>query len=396
MRLERGLAWGLAALCCLGCGGGGASAGGKKPAPGKKKGGGDPAAAAKVVTEVRDWWAEHQLDWKGLQAKVADARKRVKDKDGVAALEGILEEAKPFIQGALEGKVEEIGKNAFDPANAQYWEKYLGQYDALEKQLAEFEAEVAAANAPKIAEWRGKIVKRVFEEDVIKFVRSNRTEVEKVLAKLADWRGRVTKLGDAGQEFLTQIDSMETSTKELTGWMERKPPGHVNLLDAAHRGGWQKHGMVDFTFEGDELVVTGTGTEKKDFGLLLHNGYWWTDCEIEITFENQEKGFQLVARAHPPRSGDTQSLPAHVFEVGRTWSIFMKLAGETVQVGGDSEEKNSKFTGDPGGGIALYVGPGAKVKILKLEATPAGASKPAKPEKSGEDPEGPPPEGGGD
>ena len=373
MTLGRGITWGLAALLCLGCGGGGDGAGKKKSTGKKKKSGDGGAANAKLVTEVRDYWAAHELDWKGLQAKAAETKPKLgKDKDSVDAIEGILIEAKGFIEGALTGKIDNIGKTAFDPANAQYWEKYLGQFDDLEKQLANFDAEVAAASAPKIAEWRMKILKLNFDKDVIGFARNNRTEVDKVLANLAAWRDRMTKVGEMGKDFLAQIDSIETSTKELTGWMARTPPGPVNLLDPSMAGGWKKHGLVDFTIENNELVLVGTGIDKKDFGLLLHDAFWWTNYEIEITFENVEKGFQLVLRAHPPRSGATQSLPAHVFKPEQPWTILMKLEGETVWVGGDSEEKNSKFTGDPGGGIGLYVGPAAKVKILKLEAKPLG------------------------
>ncbi len=367
MRFSVLLALGCALLVTVpSCGGDSKSSSTKKK---KKKKSGSAKYEAEME-KLRVWLASNESDWPGFKKKAASTRKKVsKSKKYKAAVDLMVTEQKEYYGEVLKLKLGQIGNTSQDPANAAYWQKYLGQFDDLDKELAGFDEKFAAELAPEISTWRVKIVKGVYKEEVQKWLRKNRTKVAEVLAKVKEWRAHVEKLGDAGKEMMDELNEMETNSKDLEGWMTRLPPdGPINLLDPTYREAWDEFAAVKTSWEGNELIIEGTGEKRGDFGSFLHRSFWWTDFEVTCAFEIEGKGFIMMFRAHPPKTGANQAASHRTFSSERGWRLTCLLQGTSMETSGDVNP-SSKSVAAGGGGVGFYVSPGTKAKIVMFEVT---------------------------
>jgi len=97
---------------------------------------------------------------------------------------------------------------------------------------------------------------------------------------------------------------------------------------------------------------------------------YYEDFEVEVTFEIVKRGFQIMGRGHPPKSGQTEVLPERLFAAGEVHQIVFSIKGDEISIGG-AVAPNTRTTKKmaPGGGVGVYMGPGAKVKFLNFTVT---------------------------
>lgn len=355
----------MAVPVVAGCGGDAKKTTSKK----KKKKSGSAGPSAELES-LRQWSADNEGDWPGFLKRATATKKKVaKSASLVKEVDEMISGQKEYYTEVLKLKLGRIGGTSQDPANAAFWQKYLAEFDDLDKELASFDEAVAAELAPQIADWRLKIIQGVYKEEVQKWLQANRTDVAGVLAKVKEWRAHVEPLGDAGKEMLDELATMEKNSTELESWMTRLPPDEpVNLLDPKYRDAWEQFENITATWQGNELILEGTGEGKNDFGSMIHRAFWWTDFEVTCNFEIEGKGFTMMFRCHPPKTGANQSASHRTFNSERGWRLTCLLQGTDMQTSGDVDP-SAKRVSEGGGGVGFYVFPGTKAKILMFEVT---------------------------
>jgi hypothetical protein len=366
MRFTFWLALGCAVLVTVptlsGCGGSSSSKKKKK----KKKKKVDPAKAAEAaLNEISEWYGANEGDLKALKTQVGKMKK--KHPKAKEALDNYYKDAVQFAKDVVRQKVGVIAGNAKNPMNEAYLDKYVGEFADLLKEAEKLDPELAKEIKPDVDTECFKIYKTQYDKDITKFVRANRTKTAEIIEKTTAFKAKLEPLGEVAAKLMAKVVAVEEAATFLSEWMKRTPPDEINLIEEKHKDAWSKIENIEVAYEDGAMVVTCTGEGKKDFGVLLCQGYWYTDFGLECTFEIVKRGWQVMGRGHPPRSGQTEILAERIFGAGEPVQITFKIQGDDITIGGAVKEatRTTKKMAE-GGGVGIYMGAGAKVRFLNF------------------------------
>ncbi|MCI0342674.1 MAG: hypothetical protein L0216_16295 [Planctomycetales bacterium] len=361
-----------AATLAAGCGGE------TKPAKGKsgKGGGKKPPAEAKAETaspakKAYDELVKHREntpeDFAGFRERAAKVKPQVSGTPVQREFDDFVAEVEKSRREVLKMTLDKIGEESQDPANLPHPQRYLDRLTKLEGDAAATGTDIAQALAPGIATWRAKLFGNVYKTDVSDFERSHREEVDEIDKRIAAFREKVKSAGEAVKPLLEALDADQARVADRREWLKRTPAADwVDLLESGASDGWKSVDHASFQLSGGLLTLKGTA-EGKGSGLVYAAHSWWRDFEAELTFTIVSEGFQLVARANPPKFGYAQPVSSRTFGTGKEVNLTLKVVGSDVTLGGDIEPATSTQKAIPtGGGIGFFLGAGSEVKVTKL------------------------------
>ncbi len=372
MRAKTVLAWLGALALAVGCGGG------EKPAKGKSgKGGGkkppaegkaEPASPAK---KAYDDLAKHREDtpedFAGFRERAAKVKSQVAGTPVQKEFDDLVATVEKSRRDVLKMTLEKIGEESQDPANLPHPQRYLDRLAKLEADTAATGEDIAKDLAPGLAARRMKLLGNVYKAEVSDFERSHREEVDEIDKRIAAFREKLKVVGEAGKPLIESLDADQARVADRREWLKRAPAADwVDLLEAGATEGWKAVDQASFQLTGGTLTLKGTA-EGKGSGLVYAAHSWWRDFEAELTFTIVSEGYQLVARANPPKFGYAQPVSSRTFGTGKEVNLTLKVVGNDVTLGGDIEPATSTQKAIPtGGGIGFFLGSGAEVKVTKL------------------------------